>query len=627
MTGPRTVGIVALPDLAAVLRDAGFDVVGGADFHDAATPIKVRLDAGDKFPILASAVRTAGVQAWLTRQSMRTTVVLVGVDGAELAIPNVVTVGLPAAVDDVVCTADLDPLGGEAGAAEVALDGTIGGVAVHPPVTEGAPPVIAPAPTASTARVPAPTAHRPPASAPAPGPAEPVVAAMPIADDPWPDPTPGVATALDAWPPDDVVADGQFDEPGPTVDLEPRPAPALPPPTSAFDTADADAWPPDDAPAPAPMAYEPPAPPVAAPVASPPPVAPAYEAPAPAPVPAPAPAAMVPVAVREPEPADWTEEPDPTQDHLLDLIEAGAVATEAASSPSTRRPGFHEAAPVVYSVSGKGGVGKTTMAAILAQRAAERGEMRVILVDANRGQADLTTYLRLGRSGLPTIFDAARTHDPMRAIVSRDQVNEARHARLDKLGFSVVLGPPASKADPAIVTPDVYRRVIDQARKLADLVIVDTQIVESYDTSGLFDQLVTPSLVSGGWAFATSDLSSASVTNISARLKIWREQGVPKDRMLMVLNRVDGSIALDEEAMRSAFSNETTLIGAIENSTAMVTELNQGIVRVGAPELQRVLDQVLFRVTGDPVFNQPIPDGIVANFGDTLRRLVRRRKG
>ena len=85
---------------------------------------------------------------------------------------------------------------------------------------------------------------------------------------------------------------------------------------------------------------------------------------------------------------------------------------------------------------------------------------------------------------------------------------------------SIRLGPPASAPSSSASSwpppttrpirpwsrPTVYRSVIRFARAHADLVVVDTQIVEAFDTSGLIDHLVIPLLVEepGGSASPTS---------------------------------------------------------------------------------------------------------------------------
>ena len=76
----------------------------------------------------------------------------------------------------------------------------------------------------------------------------------------------------------------------------------------------------------------------------------------------------------------------------------GGVRRGPAPRPQPR-PGHRvndRRADVLFVFSGKGGVGKTSVALGLAERAGQH--LRVVLVDANRGQGDIRTYLRLGRS-------------------------------------------------------------------------------------------------------------------------------------------------------------------------------------------------------------------------------------
>jgi CO dehydrogenase nickel-insertion accessory protein CooC1 len=372
----------------------------------------------------------------------------------------------------------------------------------------------------------------------------------------------------------------------------------------------------------APPSYEPPAAPP--PVYQPPTVAELPPPPAPAP-PAPEPAWQAPSGpasaiepVQPPAP-----EPPAAPGDLFEVFDS-APDTSRSTGPRVRRRSI-DLAPVIFSVAAKGGVGKTSLAMAAAHRAALHGNLRVVAIDANRGQGDITTYLRLGRAKppMPTVWDSARTGEPGKAIASPDAVNAARHAKLDQIPFGVALGPPPGKADPNVVTAEVYRQVIEEARMVADLVVVDTQIIESHDTSGLIDGLVTPTLIDGGWAMVVSDLSSASVNNIHGRLGLWRKAGIPADRMLLVLNRVDSSVNLDMEQLGSSFGALATLVGAIEADADTVQSMNQGRIVSSSPVFARALDDILWRVTGDDVFDPSAHD---VTGGGLLGRLLGRRK-
>lgn len=158
-------------------------------------------------------------------------------------------------------------------------------------------------------------------------------------------------------------------------------------------------------------------------------------------------------------------------------------------------------------------------------------------MDANRGQGDVRTYLRLGGSALPTIWAAAASGDPARAVLTPGEVNAARHRRLQELRFGLVMAPHGDQVDPSTVTPAVYRSVLAAAQDVADLVVVDTQIVEDgADTTGLIDGLLVPALRDGGWALAVADTSSAGLTNTLQRARTVHAAGIPPDRLMSALS-------------------------------------------------------------------------------------------
>ena len=173
---------------------------------------------------------------------------------------------------------------------------------------------------------------------------------------------------------------------------------------------------------------------------------------------------------------------------------------------------------MVFVVAAKGGVGKTTLTTHLGQRAGEKG-LRSVVVDANRGQTDITTYLRLGRAGLPTIADAASAGRFEQAILAADRLNTARHARLDPVAFAAILGPPPSKSDPRLVTADVYRQAgITNPRK-------DVDCVEMYVPFSWFEPMWLENLgfaePGEGWK-----LTEAGVTALDGDLPVNMSGGV-----------------------------------------------------------------------------------------------------
>jgi len=260
-------------------------------------------------------------------------------------------------------------------------------------------------------------------------------------------------------------------------------------------------------------------------------------------------------------------------------------------------------------------VGKTSSATFLAQRAAEIGGLKVVLIDMNRGQGDIRKFLRLIGAPLPSVYDAAVHGDPRLAIITPDRLTAARHVRLGKLGFALAMAPPETMLDTDQVNAGVYREVIEEARTVADLVIVDTQIVEAVDTSELIDDVVIPALAKDAWALAISDVSMASVDNLKSRLTAFAEAGVPPDRVMFTVNRMSPGAVFNPEALADVFRHATTrvplahYVGAVAHDQAIADGMNVGGIEHNLPSIAPMLDTVLFRVTGleafDPARHDP----------------------
>jgi Mrp family chromosome partitioning ATPase len=281
---------------------------------------------------------------------------------------------------------------------------------------------------------------------------------------------------------------------------------------------------------------------------------------------------------------------------------------------SRSAPSRSKLAPVVVTFSGKGGVGKTATALALAQRAARKGGLpRVLLVDANRGQGDVRKYLRLRSGALPSVFDAAASGDPRRAIVPPKQLNAARDEALPPLAFGVVLAPDDEHADPGAVPTAAYRSAVDYARERFDLVVLDTQIVEAADTSGLIDDLVVPLLGEGAHGVALSDTSMAGVSNTLARVNMLIARGVSRDRLMLGVNRASPESGLDEELMRRRSELLATWVGMVTSDPKVASAFEQGYVpgdpdAPETPEYTAMLDAILHRVTGLVAFDAHLED-------------------
>ena len=296
---------------------------------------------------------------------------------------------------------------------------------------------------------------------------------------------------------------------------------------------------------------------------------------------------------------------------MLEAFPTSPPATGSVGPAAQPAPARTSVTATIVVLAGKGGVGKSSAAAAIAGRAASSGVeglRRVVLVDANRGQGDISRLLRVGGAGLPSVYDAAISGDPAAAVCFPDKLNSARPAGLGAVDFAVSLAPGDDQADPAVVTPEVYRSVIHFARAHADLVVVDTQIVEAFDTSGLIDHLVIPLLAEGAWGLGIADQSAPGFDNLVRRLNRFSQAGVNSSRLMIGFNRLRSDTTINDEALRRTVAPWAAYVGAASNDPEVAASLD--LARLPPPGPYReLLDAVLHRVTGLAVF---APAGPVA---------------
>lgn len=312
----------------------------------------------------------------------------------------------------------------------------------------------------------------------------------------------------------------------------------------------------------------------------------------------------------DPDFADALVDEDDDDDMLL-----GRSARRTARSRARSARGR---APVIFNGSGKGGVGKTLLTISLGQRAAVRGQgMDVCVIDMNRGQGDVSTFLKLRRSDLPTIFEAAQVGDVTKAFLSPSRLEAVRGDNAEHIRFTLVSAPRANDAAESakVVTDRTYRQVIDYARDNFDLVIVDTQIVESSDTSGLIDGVVLPLLAEGAYFLGITDQSRAGTDNLVDHIfRRFPELGerhfggkIAPRNFMTIVNRMGRDV--DPEGFERKFGKMSNFAGAVPHDERVRDLMNAGQVPHDLPRVARALDRVLYRVTGADEFHPDATSG------------------
>lgn len=265
---------------------------------------------------------------------------------------------------------------------------------------------------------------------------------------------------------------------------------------------------------------------------------------------------------------------------------------------------------VIVSCSGKGGVGKTTMATSMAQALGDSG-YRVVVIDSST-QDSQRIAIGLAEPSR-TAYDCILDGEPdLRAgLLSPSEIAKARN-RPDKISYYLLAAAPRQAG---MVTPGNYLDLVEEARQMADFVVVDTQIVdvENIPTQRLMQfpmisQFLIP-LISQDrtWVVNVGEDSMDGVTGTFRALTFFRNsRALHPARTIAVLNKVSRDTPLNEAAIERSVAKAELghFIGSIGVDNRIKRAMTQGQTVAANPVLRPLLDAVLNRITGDDQFNQ-----------------------
>ena len=215
-----------------------------------------------------------------------------------------------------------------------------------------------------------------------------------------------------------------------------------------------------------------------------------------------------------------------------ELAVAGSDSPSSADSVSAEEPDAAHRAPLIAVVGGRGGCGRTTIAAAMAVCAARAG-LRVAVLDLDLMFGDIADALGFD---VFTGIEGLSAHAEDGAIVEQDI-----EATAMRIGPGLTVWGPCALPEHAELVGGAVEQLVERLRGLADLIIADTASSWS-DASAMAVAACDRCLVVGS-SGAFQVRSAKRVIELAGRL------GVPKTRMTCAFNRVGAKGCGEDQAL------------------------------------------------------------------------------
>jgi len=225
---------------------------------------------------------------------------------------------------------------------------------------------------------------------------------------------------------------------------------------------------------------------------------------------------------------------DQKKESFLAKSGGGAASDGGAAATATEPRRRTEQGQVIFLYSGKGGVGKSLIAANLAVSMATETRAKVALIDLDLQFGDIGVLLNLDHS--QGITDLIENIDHM------DQ-EFIREIMVDGPAGVKVLLTPISPELADLVTVDHVRRIFAELRKMFDYLVVDS--------STHLGEINLEVLDHADKVVVVTSLSIPAIKDTKLALKIFDSLSISPDRVVLLLNKSDAHSEFNKESVEA----------------------------------------------------------------------------